>query len=239
MAKGKSRAPRQGRSRRDTRRVYILGAALALGVVGLVILLGAVSRGGDRGSVGGPVVVPTPRPAAVPRNGTVYGSPNAAVTITEYLDFQCPVCLRAELSVISEIDRLYVEPGKARFEVKPIAILGDESVDAVEAARCADDQGQFWEYHDTLFANQSGENKGTFTIDNLKRFAVALGLDTGAFNSCLDSNKYESQVKEDTLAARGLPDFRGTPTIYVGAQKVETSVDAIKAAIETALAGGS
>ena len=88
MAKGRNRAPGQRRSRRDTRRVYLVGAALALGVVGLVILFGAVSRGGDGGNIGDAVVVPTARPAAVPRNGTVYGSPNAAVTITEYLDFQ-------------------------------------------------------------------------------------------------------------------------------------------------------
>jgi protein-disulfide isomerase len=194
---------------------------------------------GDGGNIGDAVVVPTTRPASVPRNGLVYGDPNATVAVTEYLDFQCPVCLRAGLTVLADIEQQYVESGKASFEVRPIAILGDESVDAAEAAHCANDEGQFWEYHDTLFANQAGENKGTFAIDNLKRFAEALQLDTGAFNSCLDSNKYESQVKADTVAARGLPDFRGTPTIYVDGQKVETSVDAIKAAIETALASGS
>ncbi len=88
MAKGRNRAPGQRRSRRDTRRIYILGAALALGVVGLVILFGALSRGGDGGNIGDPVVVPAARPAAVPRDGLVYGNPGAAVTITEYLDFQ-------------------------------------------------------------------------------------------------------------------------------------------------------
>lgn len=88
MAKGKNRAPGQRRSRRDTRRVYLAGAALALGVVGLVILFGAVSRGGDGGNIGDPVVVPVARPATVPRDGLVYGDPNARVTITEYLDFQ-------------------------------------------------------------------------------------------------------------------------------------------------------
>lgn len=226
-----------GRRRRSTGGggwVYVAGAAFALSLVAAVVLLGAVSRGDDGGS-SEVVVVPTSRPSTVPRNSNVYGDPNATVTVTEYLDFQCPVCLRAELSVINEIDRLYVEPGKAKLEVKAIAILGDESVDAAEATQCADDQGQFWEYHDTLFANQAGENKGTFSIANLKRFAEAIGLDTASFNSCLDSNTYESQVKADTVAARGLPDFEGTPTIFVNGQKVETSVDAISAAIEAAL----
>lgn len=235
----KRRPPgRRGRSVGGGQGVYIAGAAFALSLVAAIVLLGAVSRGDDGGSSNDTVVIPTERPATVTRSSNVYGDPGAAVTVTEYLDFQCPACLRAGLSVISDIDRLYVEPGKAKLEVKPIAILGDESVDAAEAAQCADDQGHFWEYHDALFANQAGENKGTYSITNLKRFAAALGLDTGSFDSCLDSNTYESQVKADTLAARGLPGFHGTPTVLVDGQKVDTSVDAISAAIEAALSGG-
>ena len=88
MAKDRNRAPGQRRSRRATRRVYLAGAALALGVVCLVILFGTLSRGGDGGNIGAAVVVPAARPAAVARDGLVYGSPGAAVTITEYLDFQ-------------------------------------------------------------------------------------------------------------------------------------------------------
>lgn len=238
MGKQRPIRRRQGRNASGGQWMYIGGAAVALALVAALILLGALSGGDDGGKIE-TVVVPTPRPADVPRDGAVYGDPGATVTVTEYVDFQCPVCLRAALTVLAEIERLYVEPGKAKIEVKPVAILGDESVDAAEAAQCADDQGRFWEYHDILFANQAGENKGTFASDNLKRFAAALGLDTGSFDSCLDSNTYESQVIADTVAARALPDFGGTPTVFVDGQKVETSVDAIAAAIDRALAGGS
>jgi protein-disulfide isomerase len=215
----------------------VAGAAFALSLVGAVVLLGAVSRGDDGGG-SDVVVIPTTRPAAVPREGNIYGDPNATITVTEYLDFQCPICLRAALTVIAEIDRRYVETGEAKLEVQPIAILGNESVDAAEAAKCADAQGKFWEYHDTLFANQSGENKGTFKPDNLKRFAAAIGLDAASFDSCLDSARYESQVAQDTESAKSIG-VKGTPTIFVNSTKVETSVDAISAAIDAAPSGPS
>jgi protein-disulfide isomerase len=223
-----------GRRAGGRRRLYIAGAAFALSLVAVVILLGNVSLSTDSGR-SDVVVVPTQRPQAVPRNGTVYGEPDAAVTISEYLDFQCPVCRRAGLSVLPEIEQEYVEPGRARLEVRTIAFLGDESVAAAEAAQCADEQGRFWEYHDILFANQGRENSGAFSEGNLKRFAEALGLQTGPFNACLDSGRYESSVKEATDAAMERPDFKGTPTFLVNGQEVETSVDAISAAIDAAL----
>ena len=227
---------RRGRSVGGRQRLYIAGSAFALSLVAALILLGNVSLSTDSGS-SDVVLVPTQRPQAVPRNGTVYGEPDAAVTISEYLDFQCPVCRRAGLNVLPEIEQEYVEPGKARLEIRPIAFLGDESVAAAEAAQCAEEQGRFWEYHDILFANQGRENGGAFSEGNLKRFAEALGLQTGPFNACLDSGKYESSVKAATDAALELPDFKGTPTFLVNGQKVETSVDAISAAIDAALSG--
>jgi protein-disulfide isomerase len=216
--------------------VYAAGAAFALALVGAVVLLGAVSRGDD-GGASAEIIVPTPRPTGVPTNGAVLGAPSASVTVTEYLDFQCPVCLRAALTVIADIEEQYVNTGQARLEIKPIAILGDESVAAAGAAQCANDEGHFWAYHDILFANQGAENDGGFSDGRLKSLAAAIGIDTATFNSCVDGNKYESQVRSNTEAAKTLG-VKGTPTIFVNGQKVETSVDAISAAIDAALAGG-
>ncbi len=237
MGKQRPIRRRPGRNAAGGQWIYIWGAAVALALVAALILLGALS-GGDGGGNFGPVVAPTARPATVPRDGAVYGNPNATVTVTEYLDFQCPVCLRAGLTVLLEIEQNYVESGKANLEVVPIAILGDESVAAAEAAQCAQDQGRFWEYHDILFANQGAENDGGFSADRLKSFAATIGLDTTAFDTCLDSGGYESDVKARTAASKDLG-VKGTPTVFVNGQKVETSVDAIAAAIDRALAGGS
>jgi protein-disulfide isomerase len=167
----------------------------------------------------------------------VYGDPAAPVTVTEYLDFQCPVCLRAGLTVLLAIEKTYVETGKAKLEIKPIAILGDESVAAAAAAQCATDQGRFWPYHDILFANQGAENDGGFNYSRLKDFAIRVGLDSAAFNSCVDAKTYETQVKADTQASKSVG-VKGTPTIFVDGTKVETSIDAISTAIEAGLSGG-
>lgn len=85
------------------------------------------------------------------------------------------------------------------------------------ASECANDQGRFWTYHDTLFLNQRGENLGAFNRDALKNFAAALGLDQDAFNDCLDSNRHRSTVQAETNAGsdRGIT---STPTIVVNGE---------------------
>ena len=55
---------------------------------------------------------------------------------------------------------MYAETGLVRFEYKHVALLGAESILAAEASECANEQGQFWPYHDIIFANQRGENQG-------------------------------------------------------------------------------
>jgi len=217
--------------------IYLAGGALAVIAVLAVIIIGAATR--DGGSDGDKAtVVPTPRPATVPRDGLTYGNADAPVTITEYMDFQCPICKMAAVSVLPPIEEEYVESGKVKLVARPIAILGDESVWAAGASFCANDQGRFWEYYDILFANQGAERSGAFSTDRLKALASALDLDSAAFGACLDSGTYFSRVREDTSAARQ-SGVQGTPTFLVNGEKVQNNADAIKAAIDAALAGGA
>ncbi|HET9475990.1 MAG TPA: thioredoxin domain-containing protein [Dehalococcoidia bacterium] len=236
MAKRRPAGRRQRRAAGGSQWLYVTGAAVALGLVAAVIMVGTASRD-DSDGADDPIVVPTSRPSAVDTNGMIYGNPDASVTVVEYLDFQCPVCLRANQNVLHEIEQKYVETGQAKLEVKPIAILGDESVAATEGAQCASAQGRFWPYHDILFANQGAENDGGFSDSRLKEMATKVGLIASTFNNCLDSDTYESRVKADTDAAND-QGVRGTPTIFVDGTRVETSVDAISSAIEAALSGG-
>jgi protein-disulfide isomerase len=106
-----------------------------------------------------------------------------------------------------------------RFIYIDFAFLGPESFDAAEAAHCAQDQGQFWEYHDILFANQKGENQGDFKRDNLLTFARQLKLDEATFTRCLDDHKYRDFVRASgqEWRRRGI---RGTPTVVVNGQLV-------------------
>ena len=98
--------------------------------------------------------------------------------------------------------------------------LGDESRWAGAASECAAEQDKFWEYHDYLFENWNGENQGTFSQENLKRFAAELGLDTAAFDECLDSGRMEEVVQADYEFAQQLG-VRATPTFAVNGKPVQ------------------
>lgn len=118
------------------------------------------------------------------------------------------------------MEETLVAEGRARVVYRHLTILGQESVWAAEACECAGEQGRFWAYHDKLFASQSGRNNGTFSQDNLKRFASELGLDGGAFNACVDSGRYSEKVRADTEAGRQ-KGVRATPTLFVNGNKLD------------------
>ena len=130
----------------------------------------------------------------------------------------------------------YAGSGQVRFEYRHLAFLGPESVRAAEASECANEQGQFWQYHDTLFANQLGENLGAFSDPSLKTFAAALGLDQDAFDDCLDSNRHRAVVNEDSAEAseRGVS---STPTIFINGQLIPgvTAFEEIQPIVESQL----
>jgi len=100
-----------------------------------------------------------------------------------------------------------------------MAFLGDESVWAAAASECADEQGQFWAYHDVLFTHTAGRAQGVFTVPNLKRYAAELGLNGGAFNSCVDSGRYESWVRTQTEVGHQ-QGVTSTPTLIVNGHLV-------------------
>jgi protein-disulfide isomerase len=113
-----------------------------------------------------------------------------------------------------EILNNYVKNGKVQFAYRDYAFLGPESIKSSEAARCAGDQGKFWEYHDYLYSHQDGENKGGFSDANLKSFAQKLGLSSSSFDQCLDSGKY-TQAIADAKAEGDKAGVTGTPKGFI------------------------
>ncbi len=142
------------------------------------------------------------------------GEANAPVTIVEYADFQCPFCSKYFKDAGSVFLEKYVKTGKARFVYRDFAFLGQESLWAANAARCAGEQGKYWEYHDYLYNNQGGENQGAFSNKNLKSFASVLNLNHQSFDSCLDSDKYISAIQKQTKDA-GTFGVQGTPATFI------------------------
>jgi len=128
-----------------------------------------------------------------------------------------------------------IEDGTLRLEWRDFPYLGEESRRAAVAARAAQEQGRFWEYHDILYQNQKGENSGAFSDEDLVTFAEEAGLDVERFEEALESGEYDEVVEEDFREAQeagiqGTPSFTINGRTLVGAQPVETFAQAIEEA---------
>lgn len=130
--------------------------------------------------------------------------------------------------------------GQVRFVYRHYPFLGDESFRAAQASECAAEQGEFWEYHEKLFAEWQGENVGAFSDPNLVRFASDIGLDAAALDDCLASNKYADLVTEqrDGGADAGVS---STPTVFVDGEVIKGLQDygTYQAAVQDALQAGN
>ncbi|MFQ5497994.1 MAG: DsbA family protein [Nitrosopumilus sp.] len=142
------------------------------------------------------------------------GDPLAPITLIEFGDFQCPNCGRFARDTSPQIETSYVESGQVSMAFKHFPVVGPDSKPAAMASQCANDQGMFWEFHDELYNNQGHENSGWANRDNLKQIASNIGLDKQSFDSCLDSNKYQSLVEKDLSLAKQIK-FTGTPSFLV------------------------
>lgn len=210
----------------------LLRSPAVLGVVVLAVaIVGGLIVAGQRET---PLVSLASQVPGLKASGNTLGPDAAAVTVEVWSDFQCPFCRIFAQGLQRQLIQTTVAQGKARLVHRSYAFLGPESELAAQAADCAGEQGRFWDYHDKLFVEQRGENTGVYSKDNLKKFAVAIGL-APSFNACLDSGRYVADVKaeRDEGTRKGV---KGTPTVYVnGKQFLETnSIDALNKAIDAA-----
>ena len=143
------------------------------------------------------------------------GDPNAPITITEYSDFQCPYCRIFFENTEALLLEKYVATGTVYFVYKSVGeFIGPESKAAAEAAYCAGDQGKFWEMHDILFANQTGENVGAYTDRRLEVFADEIGLDRAEYDDCVSSGKYAELADQDAADATAAG-IQATPSFVI------------------------
>ena len=124
------------------------------------------------------------------------------------------------------MERRYIEDGTLRLEWRDFPYLGEESRKAAVAARAAQEQERFWEYHDLLYENQGSKNAGAFSDDSLIGFAREAGLDVERFESSFKGGKYEDIVEQvfreaQDAGIQGTPTFLINGRILVGAQPLE------------------
>jgi protein-disulfide isomerase len=165
------------------------------------------------------------------------GPAAAVVTIIEFGDFECPAC-KENLPILKQLLSLYPEQIRLVYRDFPIA-SHPQSRPAAEAAHCAHEQGQFWAYHDALFARAPDLKSSDYL-----KLAESLKLNTGEFAACLNSNRPKVAVGKDVMDARRIG-LSGTPTFFingrymVGLQTLGTLREAVERALLAAQNGGS
>ena len=169
--------------------------------------------------------VPAPQPAApaapeapvtLKLDGAfVLGKLDAPVTMVEFSDYECPFCRQFHMASFEEIKRKYIDTGKVRYVSRdfPLQSLHPHALAAAKLARCAGEQGRFWEMRKALIVNGNALNDDTMA--NLGR---SLKLDEKALQACVSDTKRAAALDAD-IARAGTLGVSGTPTFIVGASK--------------------
>ncbi len=153
------------------------------------------------------VLLVAPRVEVTSADHPTLGNKDALITIVEFGDFQCPYCKGSE-DTLKAVRNKYGDKVRLVYMDFPLNFHA-HALDAAKAARCANEQGKFWPYHDVLFSDQA-----KLTPPDLKADAKKLGLDTAKFNDCFDKSKYEAQIREDMAEGDKLG-VNGTPAFFI------------------------
>ena len=140
------------------------------------------------------------------------GAAAAPVTIAEFQDFPCPFCKRVQ-PTLAEILSRYGEKVKLVHRDYPIDQLHPQARKLREAARCANEQGKFWTFHDALYAKAPAKQ------DQVKTYAQEVGLDVPALDQCLASGKDQGVVQKD-IDEGTRAGVTGTPTFFINGRMV-------------------
>jgi protein-disulfide isomerase len=171
----------------------------------------------------------------------VRGQNTAPVKIMVFSDYMCPWCGVYAQTIENQVHATYVNTGQVVevYHDFPLGGAHKYSFLAARAARCANDQGKFWEYHDALFANQSKWGaESSPPVKSLKKYATDLQLDRSRFDACIDSDMHADVVEYNHQLGQAAG-VNETPTIFINNRKASNPLewDKLKAEIDAALGG--
>jgi protein-disulfide isomerase len=168
----------------------------------------------------------------------MLGDPDAPVTVTEYLDLQCPACAAAARETLPALVRDRVRTGQVKLEARTLHFLGPDSERAARFAAGAAEQGRLWPFLEAFYAAQGPENSGYVTDEFLRSVARAAGVDADAAFEYADTAGAQDALNRanadaETAGVEGTPSF----TVARGGKAPRGVVDAasLNAAIEAAL----
>jgi protein-disulfide isomerase len=160
---------------------------------------------------------PPPARAKVNLDGfQMLGAKNAPLTMVEFTDYQCPFCQRFHVASFPELKKQYIDTGKLRFYSRDLPLdIHSNALRAAEAARCAIEQGKYWQIRDVM-----GANPDKLDLEHLVGFATELKMDPAAFRACVTSDKFKTQIQADMMEAMKIG-ANGTPTFVIGKSTAE------------------
>lgn len=216
------------------RQPAFIGAVTLVAILLLVVYgISALAPTEPRGSVDGydPRTLTRVTEPSIDFVNPSLGPNDAPLTLVIYSDYLCSSCATMQASLVEVLPK-FGDDIRLVWKDLPNGSLHSEAERAAMAARCATDQGAFWEYHDLLFARQNTVKSGGFVL-----LAEELGLDTQAFRECLDGGKTAALVERDLQEAIALG-IDATPYMFIGDKRVSGAMGAIQleATIRTALA---
>jgi protein-disulfide isomerase len=155
---------------------------------------------------------PQPQTAKITNlKGYAMGRPDAPLTMVEFTDLQCPFCRTFTLTAFDEIKRNWIDTGKLRFISRDFPLeFHAQAMPAARAARCAGEQGKFWEMRLALVRNAN-----LLSSEYIAKTGAELKLDTKAFAACSASTKYDAEIQAEMQEGLKIP-VSGTPTFIVG-----------------------
>lgn len=144
----------------------------------------------------------------------ILGDPKSPITLVEFGDYQCHFCNVHFHNTEHSLLENYISTGKVKMIFKDFTIIGPDSINAAHGTHCANDQEKFWEYHDILYNNWTGENNGWASSNNLLRFAQEIDLDIDKWSDCMASAIHSQIITNSGKDARDLG-LTGTPAFFV------------------------
>ncbi len=201
-------------------------------VLGLAAIGYAVARGGTGGAATKPVTlqgVDNPQALFQRAHPEVAGSSDAPVRVVVFSDYTCPYCGRFASEVQPQLMANEVKAGKVQIVYYdfPLGGTGEHKYSflSARAARCAGDQGKFWEYHDLLFGHQmEWAYGGGSPVSEFEQYGQQLGLDAAKFDACLKSDAHADVVTADHMLGEQLG-IDSTPTVIINERRVRNPLD--------------
>lgn len=151
-------------------------------------------------------------------NDPTYGPDDAKVVVRMFEDFQCPACKSADAGVDYAL-KAFGDKVKFVWNDFPLTSIHKNARKAANAARCAEEQGKFWEYHDVLYDFQSNWDDLGKPDEELISLSKRVGLNEAAFAECLSTNKYDAKIAADMAEARANR-VDSTPTFFINNRRI-------------------